>query len=499
MKSFDLSRIAPAFVLPLAIAVLASLFLTLATRSIWIDEAMLLKDIIALRSPGEFLKPLPYYDQAEPVLASLFFKAIMWLFHYNIEPLRLSVLALSCVLIAPMFAVFRQYRWGAVVFLLAMIGHSFSMGLFLTELKHYFLEVSVSFLAIYSLWQAEEHGNLYWPIVMAAVLSVLGFSTLIVSGALLVYASLTFAFRPWDERGKATIAALFICALMVVAAYAYMKYLTVYQLGNYDDYYSTSALGSLGVLKEAILGAYGKALLVVSGIANVALLFTHRRGFVFTLNLVFIGILLVVIVGRIVGFYPATYPRHVIWLVPFSMVIACCAVLEFTASPARPLKMLGLALLLLMTLQAGKACYNNLKGVNYEYVDNNALYEHVAQMPPTQFLVYPDAQPSLEYYALLDQRLSKHQYVRVFDEATKHRDPNLGKVEYQDSLAELLRQRPAKDFSVLVSHVNLDKDVSGRGKALEAEISRLNCTYTSYFYVYNAQLIRVHCPLDAQL
>lgn len=35
--------------------------------------------------------------------------------------------------------------------------------------------------------------------------------------------------------------------------------------------------------------------------------------------------------------------------------------------------------------------------------------------------------------------------------------------------------------------------------ALEAEISRLNCTYTSYFYVYNAQLIRVHCPLDAQL
>jgi hypothetical protein len=499
MKSSDLSRIAPAFVLPLAIAVLASLFLTLATRSIWIDEAMLLKDIIALRSPGEFLKPLPYYDQAEPVLASLFFKAIMWLFNYNIEPLRLSVLALSCVLIAPMFAVFRQYRWGAVVFLLAMIGHSFSMGLFLTELKHYFLEVSVSFLAIYSLWQAEEHGNLYWPIVMAAVLSVVGFSTLIVSGALLVYASLTFAFRPWDERGKARIAALFICALMVVAAYAYMKYLTVYQLGNYDDYYSTSALGSLGVLKEAILGAYGKALLVVSGIANVALLVTRRQGFVFKLNLVFIGILLVVIVGRIVGFYPATYPRHVIWLVPFSMVIACCAVLEFTASPARPLKMLGLALLLLMTLQAGKACYNNLKGVNYEYVDNNALYEHVAQMPPTQFLVYPDAQPSLEYYALLDQRLNKHQYVRVFDEATKHRDPNLGMVEYQDSLAELLRQRPAKDFSVLVSHVNLDKDVSGRGKALEAEISRLNCTYTSYFYVYNAQLIRVHCPLDAQL
>lgn len=499
MKSSELSRLAPALALPIALVVLASLFLTLATRSIWIDEAMLLKDIIALDRPDEFFKPLPYYDQAEPVLASLFFKTIMWLFQYRIEPLRLSVLALSCVLIAPVFQVFRPYRWGAAVFVLALIGHSFSMGLFLTELKHYFLEVSVSFLAIYALWRAEQSGNLYWPIIMAAVVSVLGFSTLIVSGALLVYAVLRFALQPPDERAGTMIASLVASGLVVVAAYVCMKYLTVYQLGNYDDYFSTSTLGSLGVLKEAILGAYGKALLITSVTANVALLITHRRGFVFTLNLFFLGIVLVVIVGRLTDFYPATYPRHVIWLAPFSMVLACCAVLEYTRSPLRSLRALGWMLLLLMTLQAGKACFNEWRGENYQYVDNNALYEHVAQMLPTEFLVYPDAQPSLEYYTLLDPRLSKHQYVRVDDEITRHRDPAKGKAEYLDSLAELLHQRPAADFSVLVSHVNLDKDISGRGKALEAEISRLNCTYTSYFYVYNAQLIRVHCPLDAQL
>jgi hypothetical protein len=499
MKSFDLSRLNPALILPVSLAVLASLFLTLATRSIWIDEAMLLKDIIELRSPEEFFKPLPYYDQAEPVLASLFFKAIMLLFQYSIEPLRLSVLALSCVLIAPVFAVFRPYRWGALVLILALIGHSFSMGLFLTELKHYFLEISVSFLAIFALWRAGQTDNLYWPIGMAAAVSVLGFSTLIVSGALLVYAFACFALRPRDDRRGATIVAFFSAALVILAAYAYMKYLTVYQLGNYDDYYKTTALGSLGVLKEAILGAYGKALLITSGVASVVLLFTHKSGFVCRLNLFFIGIALIVLAGRIVGFYPATYPRHVIWLAPFSMVIACLAILEFTTRRSRPLRILGWLLLTLMALQAGKACYNNLRGVNYEYVDNNALYEHVAQMPPTEFLVYPDAQPSLEYYALLDPRLSKHQYVRVYDEITRFRDPKMGKVEYLDSLADLLRQRPSKDFSVLVSHVNLDKDISGRGKALEAEINRLNCTYTSYFYVYNAQLIRVHCPLDAQL
>jgi hypothetical protein len=494
MKSSNLPRIA----LALAAALLASLFLTLATRSIWVDEAMLLKDIIELHTPAEFFKPLPFYDQAEPVVASLFFKGAMSLFHYNIEPLRLSVLTLSCLLIAPVFLVFRQYRWGAVVFLIALIGHSFSLGLFLTELKHYFLEVSVSFLAIFALWKAVEHDNLYWPIVMAAVVSVLGFSTLIVSGALLIYAFLTFVRRPWDARSKVTLAAFFAAGLVTVAAYGYMKYLTVYQLSNYDDYDATSALGALNVLKEAILGAYGKALLIVSGVANVALLFSKKRGFLFKLNLFFIGIMMIVIIGRVVGFYPATYPRHVIWLVPFSMVIACCAVLEFTASPARTFRGLGWALFVLMALQAGKAGYNDIKGVNYEYVDNNALYDYVAKMPPTEFLVYPDAQPSLEYYERLDKRLTKHQYVRVYDEATKRRDPSQGKAEYEQSLVDLLHQRPAKDFSVLVSHVNLDKDISGRGKALEEEISRLNCTYTSYFYVYNAQLIRVHCPLDAK-
>lgn len=56
MKSFNLPRIA----LALAAGLLASLFLTLATRSIWVDEAMLLKDIIELHTPAEFFKPLPF-------------------------------------------------------------------------------------------------------------------------------------------------------------------------------------------------------------------------------------------------------------------------------------------------------------------------------------------------------------------------------------------------------------------------------------------------------
>jgi hypothetical protein len=494
LKSFNLPKLG----VLLGLAVLASVFMTLATRSVWVDEAMLLKDIIELKSPGEFFKPLPYYDQAEPVLASLFFKAIISIFHYNITPLRLSVLALSCLLIAPMFLVFRQYRWGAAVFVLALIGHGFSTGLFLTELKHYFLEVSVSFLAIFALWKAEERGNLYWPIAMAALLSVMGFSTVMVCGGLLIYAFLCFVTGPRAATDKPLILAFIGASAVVGGSYLYMKYLTTYQLGNYDDYLATSALGSLSILGSALLGAYGKALLIVSGAANIALLFSQKSRFLGRLNLFFLGLVLVVVVGRVVGFYPATYPRHLIWLVPFSLVIASCAVLEFTSSPARPIKGLGWALLLLMALQAGKIGLNEFKGKNYEYVDNNSLYQHLAEMEPTDFLVHPDAQPAMEYYALLDERLSKHRFIRVYDETTKQRDPSQGRMEYQNDVAELLRHRPATDFSVLVSHANLDTDISGRSQVFEAEINRLNCTYTSYFYVYNAQLIRVHCPMDAQ-
>lgn len=495
LKSSNLPRLATL----LCLVMLACLFLTLATRSVWVDEAMLLKAVMELKTPADFFQPLGYYDQAEPLLASVFFKAMISLFHYDIQPLRLAVLVVSCLLIAPMFLVFKDYRWGAAVFLLALIGHGFSTGLYLTELKHYFLEICVSFLAIFAIWKAHQRNDLYWPVGMAAVVSVMGFSTLIVSGGLLIYGFVMWLTLPRDQRTLRQLGVMFICGLVVVAAYLFMKSLTVYQLGNYDDYFASSALGALAILQKAVLGAYGKGLLLISGVANVALLFSKNRGFLFKLNLFFLGLVTVVVIGRVVGFYPATYSRHVIWLAPFSLVIASYAILEFTANPTKTFRGLGWALLVVLSLQAGKIGLSEFKGFNYEYVDNNDFYRHIAEMAPTQFLVYPDAQPSLEYYSLLDPRLNKHQYVRVYDELTQKRNATLGFADFQNDVVQLLRHRPATDFSVLVSHINLDTDVTGRGKVLEAEISRLNCTYTSYFYVYNAQLIRVHCPMDAQL
>jgi hypothetical protein len=494
-RSFDLPRIA----MLLCIALLAGEFVNLITRSVWVDEAMLLKAIMELKSPTDFMKPLAYYDQAVPTLVSLYFKAAMSVVDHDIRALRLAVLLLSCMLISPMLLIFKGYRWGIAIFLLMLVSHEFSTGLYLTELKHYFLEVCGSFLAVFGIYKAQERHSPYWPAAMAAVISTMGFSTLVVSAGLLVYGFSMCVTKPWDKSTFRELTVLVICALVVVAEYLFMKYLTLYQIGNYQQYYASSALDSLPILAKAIVGAYGKALLLTSAVASLALLFSMPRGFAFKLNVFFIGLVTFVVIGRVTGFYPVNTSRHLIWLAPFSLVIVSLAILEFVASPKLYAKALGWLMLAIVSLQAIKMAGSVIKGVNYEYVDNNHFYRFIADMPPTRFLVYPDAQPSLEYYSLLLPQLNKHQYVRVDDEVTRKRDPSRAQAEYEDSLVEMLRQRQDADFSVLVSHVNLDTDITGRGTALEAKIARMHCTYVSYFYVYNAQLIRVHCPADAEL
>lgn len=491
-KFFDL----PSVCTGVALLLLASIFLTLASRSVWLDEAMLLKNIIEVNTLNGFMTPLPYYDQAEPVPASFFFKAVMAIFNYDIKPLRLSVLAASVLMILPVSLLYKQYKWGLFVFLVAVIGNTFSSGFHVTELKYYFLEVSGSFLAIFAIWEAEEHKNIFWALLIAAVISAIGFSTLIVSGGLLGYAFLWFLTNSERPRRNATIVA-FLCSTACIAfSYFYMKHLTIYQLTNYAEYGEKSFSVSISTLGNAILGAYGKALLITSCLSSIALFTFSNRGFIFRLNLFFCALVLVVVAGKIFGFYPATYPRHVIWLIPFSLVISSCAILEFTSSPLKTFKVLGWTLFIILAFQAGKAGYKNFTGDNYEYTANNSLYEYLAGMEASNILVYPDAQPSLEYYLLLDNRLNKHHFISVLDETTQTRDPSMEKQIVSELIRTLFERRPAGQFYLLLSHMDRHDDETGYAAVVESEISKFDCHYTSVLYVHNAELLRMRCGVN---
>jgi len=490
MKYFNLPKLCTG----IALLLLASILMTLSARSIWLDEAMLLKNIVDVKTLGQFITPLPYYDQAEPVIASFFFRAVMGIFHYDIKPLRLSVMAVALLMILPVFLLFRQYKWGMFVFLVAFIGSSFSTGFHITELKYYFLEVGGSFLAILAIWEAEERKNIFWAIFLAAVISIIGFSTLLIAGGLMGYAFITLVLQRHDPHLRKTKIAAFLCSgLFIAVSYLYMKYLTVYQMNNYVEYVGGTAIDSLKVLANVILGAYGKALLIVSFASSVALLVFDRRGFVFKLNLFFCAMACIVVLGKVAGFYPAAYPRHIIWLLPFSLVISSFAILEFTSSPRKVFKVLGWTLFVILALQAGKAVYKNFEGDNYQYADNNHLYEYVADMAPGTILLYPDAQPSLEYYTLLDERLNKHHYIGVVDEDTKPRDPAMGKINYEKSIGTLFEHRPAGEFYFLISHIDRDTDTTGSAVVFEREMKKYDCAFTSVFRSFNAELLRMNC------
>lgn len=489
MRYFEPSKL---FTL-LALLVLASIFMTLSARSVWMDEAMLLKNIIEINNPADFAAPLPYYDQAEPVLASVFFKAVMAVFHYDIRALRLSVLTLSLLLVAPVALLFRQHRWGLFVFLVALIGNSFSTGFHFTELKFYFLEMSGSFLAILAIREAEERHDIYWVLLVAGLISLLGFSTLIIAGGLLVYAGVWYVIRDDGSQRAYKIGGFLLACAYVALSYLHMKYMTSYQLSNYSTYASAGHLDALKSVMRALLGAYGKALMIVSVVSSLMLLVFGRRGYLYSVNLFFCTLVLVVLAGKVMGFYPATYPRHVIWLVPMSLVISTFAILEFTQGVSTSLKVVGWVLFTLLALQAGKACYNNLGGENYQYTDNNRLYQYISGMAPDTILVHPNAQPSLEYYRLLDPGLARQHFLTTNDEITRRRDPSQQTATLTSDLDQLIARRPSDSVYFLTSHLDLQPGEVGVGNTLQSVFDKYHCDYNSVLSVTDAELLHLNC------
>lgn len=151
---------------------------------------------------------------------------------------------------------------------------------------------------------------------MAALISLLGFSTLIIAGGLLAYACWWFVSRDDGSQRLYKIGSFVVSAACVALSYLCMKYLTTYQISNYNTYASSGPLDALESVLHALLGAYGKVLMAVSVVSSLMLLVYPPRTFIHRVNQFFCVLVLLVLAGKVAGVYPATYPRHVIWMVP---------------------------------------------------------------------------------------------------------------------------------------------------------------------------------------
>ncbi len=495
MNTIHFQRLCAALAFVLAVSIL----LSTVPRSVWMDEAMLLKNLIEIQDLAALANPLPFYDQAQPLLVSIYFKLSADLFAYESVPLRYSLLVLTALMIAPAFYMLRRYEWGAFVFLLALIANAYSVGLYFTEIKHYFFEIAGSFMAVYAIWQVEHRREPYWAIATAALVSLVGFSTLLLSGGLVLYALGWMLANQNMRISRSQMLGMALVSLVMLTAYLHMKHMTLFQINNYPVYRHGGPIQAIRALIDATRGAYGKSL-IVCAIASLALWFHRPRGFAFRLNLFLCLLAGLVLAGRLSGHYPVVYARHVVWLVPISLVVTTLAILGFISGPSRRFRLLGWLMLGLLAAQAGWVTHRYAVQQSVDITENNRLYEHLAQLEPTHVLVYPHAEASLEYYRKRVPELARHQYLGLREFRSEMRDASTADLDFDTSLVQLFDERPTTDFDLLISHLDVDSPDEiphRRTLALEAGMRKAGCSAETLLTGKAVRLLQLHCPAPA--
>jgi len=121
-------------------------------RSVWLDEAMLLKNILDNKSFSDFISPLPYYNQAEPFMASIFFKFTTNYISENFQIIRLFIASLLVISVFPLLAIFKKNAFGQLVLILIIFANIYTLGFYFTEIKHYPLEIFSSSFMLYAIY-----------------------------------------------------------------------------------------------------------------------------------------------------------------------------------------------------------------------------------------------------------------------------------------------------------------------------------------------------------
>ena len=455
-------------------------------RSVWVDEAMLLKNILNTQSFLDFINPMPYYKQAEPFVASLFFKFITDYISYDFQIIR-SVIALSLIIfIFPLILIFKKNIFGQLILILVIFSNLLILGYYFTEIKHYFLEILSSSLMIYSLYLYDKTDKLVNALLILSISTLMGFSTLLPSIIIFIY-FLSQEYKKNKLFLNKNILILSFHLLVIILTYIHMKLLTVDQV-TYKAYLSHGLVNDLVTLIFGVaFTAYGKPFIYLAGIATIYAFFVNKKSFLFKLNLIFLTLILVVVVGKLTGVYPIIYGRHLLWILPFSIVIVTLVITN-TLKRGGIYKYIGFLLLIGLLFQSLKVGYTvyNQKLPEYrassEYTANSNLYKYVAKMDASTIVILPNAQPSIEYYFRLIPDLKKHKYYGFYDSKI-------------NPISPFLLPIPKNMFYYLMSHSQKIDDIprSDETKRVLDVFKENNCHYLSVFDDRRVQLLKVNC------
>lgn len=392
-------------------------------HAIWQDESMLMANL-GVGWAGYF-KPLPYYDQAAPPLATATLAAIAALAGENLLGMRVLVLAVTLACFAGLlwWSARRRAPVFAFAVLVTMSGYLTVRNA--TEIKHYMFELLATLILLAAYVLARNAGSLRHGIMFLALALVLSFfaypAFLIVFPILadIVLVRTRGRARLWWILASAGYALAWIAAYLLV-----FKPQTALQLANYSALYG----GSL-ILHAVKAGDVHGLLMVVRAIAGaqpyvtlgVALLFLLYAAFRFTgfgfargplrqcrgmasamlkpeqapvrLFVLVYGELLVL---NLAGLYPLSSPRQLGFTMPVSALLLAWAVSLALAALRDPKRRGLVAAALLLPAMLFNLAYALVTG--FERQDTAGLYAFLQKAGYKTVLPWIQFAPSLRYY-----------------------------------------------------------------------------------------------------
>jgi len=463
---------------------------------------MLLKNIVNSDRWWQYMDPLPFYDQAQPMVASLLQHVFIQNISKSIDSIRLYTLLLSVFIASPFLYVLYKERAGFSLPSLVFLAFSFSLGFYLTEIKHYSFEIAASFFMI-SIFYLNMKGEMRFELATVSIGAAIcfGFSTLIPAFVLISYlTALQINEYGRDFFSGRNLASLFLVFVIALISFLHMDQLTVYQINNFAAYHSKGLLGDIKTLIFAGVSAHGKFLTIAVAIIVVASLFRDKRSLFFHINLVFVLIVGFICLGKLIGVYPIASSRHIIWLAPFSFLILVIGILDFVKSERFLVAALGWGALVLVLFQAGDVIYQTYNGRSPELTENARLYQELATLEPSQVAVYPHAQPTLDFYLETNEQLRKHSYTGLTEYLSGPKKATTGKSRFRDRVDKSLIPLLNGVSHYVISHLDLFAPperavnfMSSRRSYLKAKFLEYGCSYKAIFSGHRASLLKVSC------
>lgn len=476
------------------------IFYKMTGRSVWIDEGMLLKSIFT-NNFLDFINPLPYYDQAQPFFVSIIHKLIS-LISIDFKIIR-AILLIICLAPIIFFVIKISQNEKINPFLMALVLFStiLSVGFYLTEIKHYSFEIIATFGMIYFANNFfKEKISYISTIIFIALLSIIGFSSIIPACMTIFYISI---FQLYKEKqklfSKKNIFAILLSLILIAITYFHMKHLTIFQISNHDVYLSKGIFDDIKSLAFSALGAYGKVFILVSAFSSIVVLFySNKKSFLFHLNNIFLLTVTIVTLAKLVGVYPVISDRHIVWIVPFSIFIVALFLNDIFQDKNNKLQILFLLILMSFFLQTANIIYKSFTTQLNERTANNKLYLFVKKMEPSLFVVNPWGKPALDYYKMILSDLNKHQYIDgKNDKKSKLILNTSSKERYEKSIDDVFEEINENNFYFLMSHLkpidDESEDIYNSVGYIKEMFSKNNCKYFSIFKDHQVQILKVEC------